>query len=519
MVFYLMSNSRPILTGAIILTLTGITSRIIGFFYRIFLSHTIGAEGMGIYQMIFPIYTLCFTLCAAGLQTALSRTIAARTAQNDPKGAFDTFIVGLSLSLTASMAAAFALYRFSGYAAVHILHEPRCEPLLRVLPFAVPLAALHSCISAYYYARKKTAVPSFCQLLEQFVRVASSYLICTVMTAEGYMPTPMIAVGGMLAGECASALASLIAVQLEFSKNDYRMRSLSKPFVHMRELLKLSAPLAANRLMLNLLNSSEAVLIPARLKAFGMSSSEALSVYGVFTGMALPMILFPGAITHSVSAMLLPTVAQDQAAGRTDRISVTIERTIRYCLMLGIFFLGIFAFHGKDLGRYVFSNTQAGTFLTILAFICPFLYLNSTLASILNGLGKTSLCFTQNLLGLLVRLIFVQFSIPVLGIRGYLYGILCSELFVTLLCLAFLYRQVPFSFDAVNAIVKPCAVMALVTGCGMFIEQVADAFSHVPPLLVLGAELLTMAGLYLIFLMLFGILRLPRYTKQDHSSI
>ena len=83
-----MPKSRPILQGALILTLTGIASRIIGFFYRIFLSHTIGAEGMGIYQMIFPIYTLCFTLCAAGLQTALSRTIAARAAQGDEKGAF-----------------------------------------------------------------------------------------------------------------------------------------------------------------------------------------------------------------------------------------------------------------------------------------------------------------------------------------------------------------------------------------------------------------------------------------------
>ncbi len=510
-----MSNSRPILTGALILTFTGIASRIIGFFYRIFLSHTIGAEGMGIYQMIFPIYTLCFTLCAAGLQTALSRTIAAREAQGDKKGAFDTFLAGLLLSLAASLAAAFALYRFSGYAAVHILHEPRCAQLLGVLPFAVPLAALHSCVSAYYYARKKTGVPSFCQLLEQFVRVASSYLIFTVMTAGGASPSPMIAVGGMLAGECASALVSLIAVQLEFSRNGYRMRSLSRPFAHIRELLTLSAPLAANRLMLNLLNSSEAVLIPARLKASGMASSEALSIYGVFTGMALPMILFPGAITHSVSAMLLPTVAQDQAAGRTAKISATIERTIQYCLLLGIFFLGVFAFHGKDLGRYVFSSTQAGTFLTILAFICPFLYLNSTLASILNGLGKTSLCFVQNLLGLLVRLAFVQFAVPVLGIRGYLYGILCSELFVTLLCLAFLYRQVPFSFNAVDAIIKPCAVMALVTGCGLFFAQIADAFSHVPPLLVLAAELLAMAGLYLVFLMLFGMLGLPRRKERN----
>ncbi len=509
-----MPKSRPILQGALILTLTGIASRIIGFFYRIFLSHTIGAEGMGIYQMIFPIYTLCFTLCAAGLQTALSRTIAARAAQGDEKGAFDTFLSGLIMSLLFSCAAAFALYRCSGYAAVHILKEPRCAPLLQMLPFAIPSAALHSCTSAYYYARKKAGIPSFCQLLEQLVRVGSSYLIWTVMLSKGIPPSPILAVGGMLAGECASALTSLVVIQLEFSRKGYRMLSLSRPFARCRELLTLSAPLTANRLMINLLNSSEAVLIPSRLKSFGMSSSEALSVYGVFTGMALPLILFPGAITHSVSAMLLPTVAQDQAAGRISRIAGTIERTVKYCLLLGIFFLGVFGFYGKDLGRYVFSSIQAGTFITILAFICPFLYLNTTLASILNGLGKTSLCFIQNLLGLLVRIAFVQFAVPVLGIRGYLYGILCSELLVTLLCLVFLYRQVPFSFNAFDSLLKPCAVMAVTTGCGLFLEPAARIFSFVSPLFLLAAQLLILAGLYLLFLLMFGILRLPARARR-----
>lgn len=505
-----MPASRPILRGALILTLTGIVSRIIGFFYRIFLSHAIGAEGMGIYQMIFPLYTLCFSLCVAGLQTALSRTIAARTAQRDEKGAFDTLLCGALFSLALSCAAAFLLFNASGYAAVHILKEPRCAPLLKLLPLSIPFAALHSCVASYYYARKKTAIPSFCQLFEQLVRVGASYLICTVMLAQGVSPSPILAVGGMAAGECASALISLVVIQLEFSRHGYRMASLSHPFLHLKELLFLSLPLSANRVMLNLLNSFEAVMIPLRLKSSGMTQQEALSVYGVFTGMALPLILFPGAITHSVSAMLLPTVAQDQAAGRTDRIAGTIERTLKYCLLLGIFFLGVFVLYGEALGRYVFSSIQAGTFLTILAFLCPFLYLNTTLASILNGLGKTSLCFIQNLIGLLIRIGFVLFAVPRFGIRGYLYGILLSELCVTLLCSVFLYRLAPFSLNAGNTILKPCAVMAVTAGCGLFLEAVFERFPAVPPLILLTAQLLILAALYLFFLLTFGLLRLPK---------
>ena len=77
--------TNPILTGAAILTLAGFASRIIGFFYRIFLSQQIGAEGMGVYQLIFPVFSVCFSLCCGPVQTAISRYVAAQN-QTQKKG-------------------------------------------------------------------------------------------------------------------------------------------------------------------------------------------------------------------------------------------------------------------------------------------------------------------------------------------------------------------------------------------------------------------------------------------------
>ena len=71
-------KKHMLIRGTLILTITGLVTRIIGFFYRIFLSHTIGAEGMGIYQLIFPIHSICFSLTVAGIQTAISRFLAAK---------------------------------------------------------------------------------------------------------------------------------------------------------------------------------------------------------------------------------------------------------------------------------------------------------------------------------------------------------------------------------------------------------------------------------------------------------
>lgn len=110
-----MSNSHPFIRGTLILTFAGLLSRIIGFFYRIFLSHTIGAEGLGIYHLIFPLQSLCMALTTAGIQTAISRFVAARSALKDTSGANEMFFGGCGLSLLLSSAAAMFLHKNAGF--------------------------------------------------------------------------------------------------------------------------------------------------------------------------------------------------------------------------------------------------------------------------------------------------------------------------------------------------------------------------------------------------------------------
>ncbi|MCI7263531.1 MAG: oligosaccharide flippase family protein, partial [Clostridiaceae bacterium] len=97
-------TKRPLLAGTLLLTLAGLLSRILGFFYRIFLSRTIGAEGLGIYQMIFPIHGIAFALCAGPIQTSISRLTAA-----SPEKGKAIFRTGLAISLTIAMALLFTI--------------------------------------------------------------------------------------------------------------------------------------------------------------------------------------------------------------------------------------------------------------------------------------------------------------------------------------------------------------------------------------------------------------------------
>ena len=75
-------SKKLFIRGTLLLTFSGLLSRLAGFFYRIFLSHTIGAQGLGIFQLTVPLQLLFMSLCASGIQTGISRLTASSKAQN-----------------------------------------------------------------------------------------------------------------------------------------------------------------------------------------------------------------------------------------------------------------------------------------------------------------------------------------------------------------------------------------------------------------------------------------------------
>lgn len=436
--------SHPLVTGTVILTVTGLVSRFIGFFYRIFLSNVFGAEGMGLYQLISPVLALSFSLTVSGIQTAISKYVANETSTRDYKNSFRTLWTGFLLAMALSAACAFGIYVYAEPIAANLLLEARTAPLLRIIALSIPMASVHSCINGYFYGIRKTAIPAFSQLAEQVCRVGSVYLIYFVCQRHGLTPTISFAVVGLVIGESASMIVSVVAILARAHQvfPAYTHMAVQKPTaglisIYQRitgQLLQLAVPLSANRLVLNLLQSVEAIYIPNRLMAYGLNNADALSVYGVLTGMSLPLILFPSAITGSVSVLLLPIVSEADANGNQTAVRRAIYTSIRLCLLLGFLCTGLFLLFGRLAGRLLFHSELAGSFILTLSFICPFMYIASTLNSILNGLGKTIQTFLFSVVSLLLRLLFVFFAIPLYGIKGYLWGMLASQMLQTLLC-------------------------------------------------------------------------------------
>ncbi len=146
---FLKYKNNPIVKGTFILTFAGILTRIIGFFFRIFLSRCIGAEGIGIYQLIFPIQAICYSLCTSGYELSISKLVASAHAKNQ-KSSMQILKTGLMMSLSVSVIIAMFVYFNNEFISTRILAEERCKNLIRWMSSAGKYSFLHLRLLSWY---------------------------------------------------------------------------------------------------------------------------------------------------------------------------------------------------------------------------------------------------------------------------------------------------------------------------------------------------------------------------------
>ena len=223
--------------------------------------------------------------------------------------------------------------------------------------------------------------------------------------------TAFHAVAGLVAGECSGLITSLIAMSLEKRLPGHSYHTLSGQWKTMGKLFaSMAVPLTINRVTTALFNSLENLLIPQKLQAFGYSASDALSIFGILTGMTMSIILFPSVLTNSFSVLLLPAVSEAHSAHNHAQIARAIKKAILYGLLLGFVFTILFLVFGDRMGEVLFHNTLAGNFICQLSWLCPLLYVTSLLNSILHGLGNARQVLFVTLLACMIRICMILFS-------------------------------------------------------------------------------------------------------------
>lgn len=428
-----MLKKRPLLLGTIILTSASFLSRFIGFLFRIFLSRTFPEEQIGLYQLVFPIYALCFSITSAGIETALSRNVAREMSLGNKNRANFFLYTSLLISIALSIGMLLFVRANASTIAIHMLGDMRCEPLLHSLVYALPYASVHSCICGYYLGLKQVKITALSQLIEQSVRVGSAVLLCL------NAPDILSIVTGIVLSEFISALFCVCY----YFRRDFLLSPFKERLpisYYFKNISILAFPLTGNRILTNLFQSMEAISLPLALQRYGLSNSDALGILGVMTGITLPCILFPSALTNSIATQMLPAVAEFHAATQYEELRKITRNVLTVCVLIGSASCVFFFLFAPWIGTAIFHKPSVSDYLKVICWICPFLYTNPTLSNIIHGLGRSQITFFINCLCIFVRILSIHLLVPFLGIKGYFLGFLTSQLLSFTLQLLYIRR-------------------------------------------------------------------------------
>lgn len=502
-------RKKSLITGAIILTVANLTTRFIGFFYRIYMSNTIGAEGMGLYQLIMPIYMLAWSISSSGFTTTISKLTAQENAKKQYGNMGRVLKQAVTMCIVVSILLSVTLFYFADFVSLTILKDSRTLISLKILAFAFPFMSAGSCIRGYFFGVQDSVVPAVSQVFEQTVRIAAIFSLSSLFIPKGLEFACAAAVIGIVLGEILSfvfVFISYLGFKKKNSLNTKPSMSATKTFL---TITSMAVPLTASRVTGSLLSTVENIMIPQRLQLFGQTGSSAMSTYGRLTGMAMPLIQLPSALLMAVSITLVPAISEASAIKNSKRIQYTAYRSLLFTAIIGIGTASVFAVFPNEICIAVYNQENLGSLLFQLSAICPLMYLQITLSGLLNGLGEHVFIFCNNIVSSIVNIGFIYFLMPLYGTDAFIAGWFISLLITVYASLKRVIKSTHLKINYSNLVLKP---LLAIFASGLLTKYLSRILEPSRIVFVLCISLMLL--LYIVFLFALGCI-----TKEDFKMI
>ncbi len=418
---------------ATIVTALSIAERSLGFLYRIVLSRLLGAEGLGLYQVALSVFSVFLTIGTGGIPITVSRLIAKSKAENNPLDERRAVGAGLFLSLALTLPVSLILLIFPKIVGF-LFADGRGLAVFRILIIGLVFSSLYAVFRGSFWGNKRFLLPSILEISEEAVMVIFGVLL--LKNARSIESGASLASWAVVISYLFSFSASTLCFFICGGK-------LASPKRQLKPLVNATLPITSVRAGGALVNSAVAVLLPVMLMRAGFSESDALTLFGVVSGMAIPVLFIPSTVIGSLSLVLVPELSQDFYGKNTKRLYKNLSRGLSVSLLVSLFLLPFFYALGGDLGRLAFSNALAGEYIKKGSILLIPMSLAMISTSILNSMGFEKQTFLFYFLGASVMIICVLVLPFFCGAYAYLIGLGASFTTSAVCNLVFLGKKCP----------------------------------------------------------------------------
>ncbi len=419
--------------STIILFISNLIVRLLGFLYKIFLSRVMGDVGLGIYHMIFNFLMICIALTTTGIPTALSCLVAKKNALNSKKDANIFFISTLYVAFFISLFISLIVSVCSNYLSLRLLKNESLNLFVLSICPAIVLITISNVFRGYFYGIKKVMVPAIGQVIEQLTRILFVFLLSMYISDKAMIC--YVTLIGISMGEAINVLYMSICLYKESSLyNTFTIR-LRDFYYSSIETLKMALPITCNRMSSVILQSVSSMIVPSRLVLSGISYDQSIGVYGIICGMVMPFVYLPFTIGSALVVNLIPSISQEIALNKYKKVRMKINYSLVLTIGVGLISSIFFYFSGEELCLLVFNNKLAGQYLKAMYLAPLFLCLNQTLSSILHAIRKEIIASINTISTMVIQVIALYFLLPLphLHIYAYIYTVTATSILTTIL--------------------------------------------------------------------------------------
>ena len=491
-----MTRLKKFLANGTIMTAVALALRGLSVAFNAYVSQKIGAEALGLYTLLGSVYGFALTLALSGINLTTTRLVSDALGEGNKQKVSISMRKCIAYSLFFGTLASVLLLSLAKPIAIHILKDSRVIKPLRLCGATLPIIALGSCFNGYFTAVRRVYKNAITQISEQLARI----IICALLLDLAFgrdMESHCICL--VLGGALSEMLSFTISLLFYVFDKKHAPNGTDKPSDNInkrkitKKLLSIALPLAASTYFRSALLTIEHILIPIGIEKSGKNRSESLVAYGTLQSMAMPLVLFPSAIIHSFSSLLVPELAELKIQNNKTEIKYVAERVCHIALVFAVGVSGIMIYFSRELGAEIYGSDDAGRYIRLVAHIVPIMYLDTTVDNMLKGLGEHLYTMAINITDTLCSLVMVWILIPKMGIYGYITLIIVSEIFNASASIYKLVKVTKMHFNILKWFVLP--VISIIVSTHL---TGAIALTTLPSILL-------SAVLYLILIYLLGV--------------
>ncbi|WP_199617278.1 stage V sporulation protein B [Paenibacillus alkalitolerans] len=518
-------NRQSFIQGTMILLAAGLINRILAFAPRIAMPRIIGAEGVGLYQLGYPLLIVVLTFITGGIPLAVAKLVAA--AESDGEERKVKTIVRLSLFCTVLLSLLFtaAIVLGSSWISSALLNDSRVRYTILAMSPMILIVGVSSVYRGYFQGRQNMIPTALSQITETVIRIAAMLLFAYWLLPYGLHFAAAGAMFGVTVGEL-SGLA-VIAFQYMRTRGFYAAAALNENSKNeasrtspalFRSLMRIAIPVTGSRLVGSGSYFLESVMTVQALAAAGVAAAVATAQYGALQGMVIPVLLLPGVLTYSLSVSLVPSLSEAAARSDMKTIHKRLHQSLRLALVTGAPFAVFMYVLAEPICYYLYNEPEVGAMLKMMAPAAIFLYFQGPLQATLQALDRPGAALLNTFYGAAIKLtlIFLLATQPRFGIYGVIAAINVNIVLVTMLHWNSVVGFIKYRFPIADLIKTGAA--ACLTGYAAHALFVTEWSSS--PLLRFAAAALGGGLLYLCCVFLLKLVdkddfgRLPFHRKK-----